>query len=73
MRKRSRLALTLSDREEISRGLATGLSFRQIAQIINRAPSTISREVNRNGGRTQYRATMAEERMLREDAQTKGM
>ena len=70
-RKRSRLALTLTDREEISRGLATGLSFRQIAMLIRRAPSTVSREVNRNGGRTQYRATIAEERMLYETRRPK--
>jgi len=48
IRKRSRLALTLADREEISRGLAIEQSFRQIALLIKRAPSTISREVNRN-------------------------
>ena len=44
-RIRSRLALTLSDREEISRGLAVDLSFRSIAHGLSRAPSTISREV----------------------------
>ena len=70
-RTRSRFALTLNDREEISRGLATGLSFRQIARLIVRAPSTVSREVNRNGGRTQYRAANAEERMMRETRRTK--
>ena len=70
-RKRSRLALTLSDREEISRGLVAGLSFRKIANCIKRAPSTISREVNRNGGRTQYRAAQAEDRMLIETRRPK--
>jgi len=65
------LALTLSDREEISRSLATGLSLCKIANVIGRAPSTVSREVNRNGGRTQYRATNAEERMLRETRRPK--
>ena len=49
-RKRSRLALTLSEREEISRGLATHRSLRAIATQLGRAPSTISREVNRNVG-----------------------
>ena len=70
-RKRSKLALTLADREEISRGLAIGLSFRQIAVSIGRAPSTVSREVNRNGGRTQYRAATAEERMMLETRRPK--
>ena len=70
-RKRSRLALTLADREEISRGLAIGLSFRQIAVSIGRAPSTISREINRNGGRARYRATGAEERMMLETRRPK--
>lgn len=55
-RVRSRLALTLSEREEISRGLAADLSFRAIALNLARAPSTISREVGRNGGRKAYRA-----------------
>lgn len=60
-RKRSRLALTLAEREEISRGLVEGLSMRQIAQQLSRAPSTISREVNRNGGQSRYRATHADQ------------
>jgi IS30 family transposase len=55
-RKRSRLALTLVDREEISRGLQSCLSLRSIARQLHRAPSTISREVARNGGAKQYRA-----------------
>jgi len=70
-RKRSPLALTLADREEISRSLATGLSFRQIALLIQRAPSTVSREVKRNGGRTQYQAAIAEERMMHETRRPK--
>ena len=49
-RKRSRFALTLSEREEISRGTAKGYSVRDIAHYLGRAPSTISREINRNGG-----------------------
>ena len=48
-RKRARLALSLSEREEISREIVAGQSLRQIAAKLNRAPSTISREVNRNG------------------------
>jgi len=59
-RKRSRLALTLTEREEISRGLVAGLSMRTIASQLGRAPSTISREVQRNGGVTAYRASAAD-------------
>lgn len=61
-RVRSRLALTLSEREEISRGLAADLSFRAIALNLTRAPSTISREVGRNGGRKAYRAAGSDQR-----------
>jgi IS30 family transposase len=60
-RSRSRLALTLSEREEISRGVASDLSMRAIALQLGRAPSTISREVKRNGGRDHYRASDAEQ------------
>jgi IS30 family transposase len=61
-RRRSRLALRLSDREEISRGLAEGQSMRQIASSIQRAPSTVSREVGRHRGRERYRAAEADQR-----------
>jgi IS30 family transposase len=60
-RRRSRLALTLAEREEISRGLRAALSFRAIARQLRRAPSTISREVRRNGGRSRYRATQSDQ------------
>jgi IS30 family transposase len=60
-KRRSRIALTLAEREEISRGVATGLSIRTIASQLDRAPSTVSREVNRNGGRRWYRASKADE------------
>lgn len=60
-RKRSRLALTLCEREEISRGLRARMSFRCIARYLRRAPSTISREVRRNGGRLCYRATRSDQ------------
>jgi IS30 family transposase len=60
-RTRSMLALTLPEREEISRGIARQLSFRQIAAQLNRSPSTISREIKRNGGREQYRASQADQ------------
>jgi IS30 family transposase len=61
-RRRSRLALTLPEREEISRGLAAGRSMRALAQALGRAPSTISREIARNGGSGRYRATGADTR-----------
>ena len=61
-RTRSRRSLTLTEREEISRGLARGYSVRQIGARLSRAPSTISREVRRNGGRRQYRASVADAR-----------
>ena len=61
VRKRSRLALTLSEREEISRGLASDLSLRTIAAQLKRSPSTISREVQRHGGLEQYRASNADQ------------
>jgi len=61
-RRRSRNALSLAEREEISRGIAAGHSGRVIARRLRRAPSTISREVARNGGRARYRAARAEGR-----------
>lgn len=59
-RWRSPRALTVSEREEISRGLATGVSFRQLAMQLGRPPSTVSREVGRHGGRRWYRASVAD-------------
>ncbi len=59
-RRRSRLALTMSEREEISRGVVAGHSIRAIAALLARAPSTVSREINRNGGRRRYRASQAD-------------
>jgi IS30 family transposase len=61
VRRRSHLALTLAEREEISRGLRAELSLRVIARQLRRAPSTISREVNRNGGRAFYRAVQSDQ------------
>ena len=60
-RKRSRLALTLLEREEISRGIAGYHSMRSIAAQLGRSPSTISREIKRNGGYDDYRATPADQ------------
>jgi IS30 family transposase len=59
-RKRSSLALTLAEREAISRGLVIPLSLRAIATQIGRSPSTVSREILRNGGYASYRANSAE-------------
>ena len=61
-RKRSRYALSLIEREEISRGLVAKQSFRSIALKLDRSPSTISREVRRNGGRQAYRAACSDQR-----------
>jgi len=60
-RYRSRLALTLAEREEISRSVATGQSIRSVATRLGRAPSTISREIMRNGGQECYRASLADQ------------
>ena len=59
-RRRSRLALTMAEREEISRGIVAGSSIRSIASALGRAPSTVSRELRRNGGRRRYRANTAD-------------
>lgn len=59
-RSRSARALRLSEREEISRGICAGDSFRTIAKRLNRAVSTVSQEVARHGGRQRYRATEAD-------------
>src|ERR1700693_1850923 len=60
-RRRSLRALTLAEREDISRGIAGGSSLRQIAKGLRRAVSTVSREVARHGGRPQYRANDADQ------------
>lgn len=61
-RRRSRIALTLQEREEISRGIAGGVSIRQIAVNLGRSPSTVSREIVRHGGSKRYRAAEADTR-----------
>jgi len=61
-RRRSRRVLTAVEREDISRGLASGASFRKIAELLERAASTVSREVARHGGRPEYRAHEADQR-----------
>jgi hypothetical protein len=60
--RRSRLALTAQEREEISRGIAQHETVRRLAQRLHRAPSTISREIRRHGGRPTYRAQRADRR-----------
>jgi IS30 family transposase len=60
-RRRSRRVLTLAEREDISRGIASGFSMRAIAQRLSRACSTVSREVARHGGLPQYRANQADQ------------
>ena len=60
--RRSRLALTLAEREDISRGIASDSSIREIARLLKRSASTVSREVVRHGGRPAYRAHDADRR-----------
>jgi len=61
VRRRSRLALTRYEREDISRGIASGSSIREIARHLDRAASTVGREVTRHGGRPAYRAHEADD------------
>jgi transposase, IS30 family len=72
VRRRTARALSPKEREEISRGIAAGLSIRGIARGLGRSPSTVSREVSRNGGLSAYRASEADahawERALRPKA-----
>jgi IS30 family transposase len=65
LRQRSPFALTTTEREEISRQLARGQSLRSISRMLGRAPSTVSREVARNGGRENYRAAVADDHAWR--------
>ena len=60
-RRRSRLALTPWEREEISRGIGAHESIRSIAKLLGRSPSTVSREISRNGGYDRYSAPTAED------------
>lgn len=65
-RRRSKLALTLAEREEISRGIVAGQSMRSMARSVGRSASTVSREVSRNGGYARYRAAAADKRAWHE-------
>ena len=60
-RRRSPRALSLAEREDVSRALVAGHSIRSIAAAQGRAPSTISREIRRNGGAERYRASYADQ------------
>src|ERR1700693_5246339 len=60
-RRRARLALTLAERELISRGISAHQSARSMARLLGRSPSTVSREMGRNGGCDRYQATLADE------------
>src|SRR5665213_3131368 len=64
-RRRARLALTLAEREEISRGIAAHQSARSMARLLGRSASTVSRELSRNGGYDGYRAALADETAMR--------
>ncbi len=70
-RQRARQALSLAEREAISRGIVQALSVRAIARTLGRAASTIAREITRNGGRERYRAVAADGRAWRAGARPK--
>lgn len=71
IKTRSKANLTLTEREEISRGIAASKSIRAIAAHLNRAPSTVSREISRNGGIGNYRATAADKKAYKNAARPK--
>lgn len=71
VRKRSPHALSLAEREHVSRGLAQGLSLRAIARVLDRSPSTVSREVSRHGGREHYLAVSADEQAWKDGRRPK--
>jgi len=71
VRRRAPAALSLAEREEISRGLVAGRSIRSIARLLKRAASTVSREVARNGGASRYRAVTADKRAWKQSLRPK--
>lgn len=73
VRARSPRALTHEDREEISRGIAAGKSIRTLAACLGRSPSTISREINKNGGIDEYRATDADKAAFKRGKRPKAL
>ena len=72
VRRRSQRTLTLGEREDISRGSASGFSIREIAKDVQRAESTVSREVARHGGRPLYRANEADQQAWTREGQGLG-
>jgi IS30 family transposase len=70
-KKRSKFHLSIEEREEISRGLAASRTVRDIALHLNRSPSTISREINRHGGKESYRASVADQQAWKNAARPK--
>ena len=72
-RRRSPRTLTLAEREDISRGIASGASIREIAGGLGRAASTVSREVARHGGRPAYRASEADQQAWIVGSATQGL
>jgi IS30 family transposase len=70
-RQRAARAHSAAEREQISRGLAEGLGVRAIARALGRAPSTVSREIARNGGAVTYRAVRADQAAWRRAARPK--
>ena len=72
-RSRSRWALTLAEREEISRAVVAGQSMRSLAAQLGRAPSTISRKIQRNGGQEGHRASQADHGRDRGDGGAPGV
>ena len=72
-RRRWELRQSLAEREEISRGLAAGLSLRAIARVLGRSPSTVSRAVLANGGRRHYRTARADAAAWRRASRPKPM
>lgn len=71
LRIRRKNSLTFEERESISRGLASGGSIRSIARYIDRSPSTVSREISRNGGSARYRASLAEKAFIKRSKRPK--
>ena len=73
VRRRSQRTLTLAEREDISRGIASGLSIREIARGLQRAASTVSREVVRNGGRSTLSSQRSRSTGLEDSSSTQGL
>lgn len=70
-KRRSKSHLSFEEREEISRSLAANIAIRDIALHLNRSPSTISREINRHGGKKNYRANIVDQQAWKNTARPK--